>query len=186
VAIDVESGLSWDELVSGLPEVLRAPQREGTVELIACRPAEGERTLLEEAQLDLELGLVGDMWHRRPSRRTGEVNPKAQITLMNARATDLVAGGDRDRWALAGDQLYVDLDLSAENLPAGTRLAVGGAVLELTDEPHTGCDKFRARFGSDALKLVNGREHRHLRLRGANARVVEPGPVRRGDAIRVL
>jgi hypothetical protein len=186
MAVDVETGLSWDELEAGLPHVLDAPQREGTVELIVCRPAEGERTLLEEAELDLELGLVGDMWHRRKSRRTGAVNPKAQITLMNARATDLVAGGDRDRWALAGDQLYVDLDLSEESLPVGTRLAVGAAVLEVTDEPHTGCDKFRARFGRDALKLVNGKAHRHLRLRGANARVVQPGVVRRGDAIRAL
>jgi hypothetical protein len=186
MAIDVESGLSWEELEAGLPHVLAAPQREGTVELVVCRPAEGERKVLEGAQLDLELGLVGDMWHRRPSRRTGAVNPKAQITLMNARATDLVAGGDPDRWALAGDQLYVDLDLSEASLPAGTRLAVGTAVLELTDEPHTGCDKFRARFGSDALKLVNGKAHRHLRLRGANARVVEPGLVRRGDSIRAI
>ena len=186
MAIDVDAGLAWDELEAGLPEVLRAPQREGTVELIACRPEEGERKLLEEAELDLELGLVGDMWHRRPSKRTGAVNPKAQITLMNARATDLVAGGDRDRWALAGDQLYVDLDLSEANVPAGTRLAVGTAVLELTDEPHAGCDKFRARFGGAAVKFVNGGKYRHLRLRGANARVVEPGLVRRGDAIRVL
>lgn len=186
MAIDVDTGLSWEELEAGLPEVLRAPQREGTVELIACRPEEGERRVLEQAQLDLELGLVGDMWHRRPSKRTGAVNPKAQITLMNARATDLVAGGDRERWALAGDQLYVDLDLSEANLPAGTRLAVGDAVLELTDEPHTGCDKFRARFGSAAVKFVNGGTYRHLRLRGANARVVEPGVVRRGDSIRAL
>ena len=186
MVIDVEAGLTWDELEAGLPEVLRAPQREGTVELIACRPEEGERTLLEEAELDPELGLLGDMWHRRPSKRTGAVNPEAQITLMNARATDLVAGGDRDRWALAGDQLYVDLDLSEASLPAGTRLAVGTAVLEVTDEPHTGCAKFRARFGSAALRLVNGAEHRHLRLRGLNARVVEPGVVRRGDAIRAL
>lgn len=186
MAIDVEPGLTWEELEAGLPEVLRAPRGAGTVELIACRPEEGERSVLEEAQLDLQLGLVGDMWHRRKSKRTGAVNPKAQITLMNARATDLVAGGDRERWALAGDQLYVDLDLSETALPAGSRLAVGTAVLELTDEPHTGCAKFRARFGSAALKLVNGREHRHLRLRGANAKVVEPGVVRRGDAISVL
>ena len=186
MAVDVDAGLSWEELEAGLPEVLRAPQRAGTVELIVCRPEEGERRLLEEAELDVDLGLVGDMWHRRPSRRTGAVNPEAQITLMNARATDLVAGGERERWALAGDQLYVDLDLSEESLPARTRLAVGTAVLELTDEPHTGCAKFRARFGSDALKLVNGKAHRHLRLRGANAKVVEPGVVRTGDAIRVL
>lgn len=188
MAIDVETGLTWDELTAGLPHVLGSPAGAGTVELIACRPDEGERRLLEEAELDLELGLVGDMWHRRFSKRTadGGPNPLAQVTLMNARAVDLVAGGDRARWALAGDQLYVDLDLSEASLPAGTRLAVGTAVLELTTEPHTGCAKFHARFGSAALRLVNGREHRHLRLRGANARVVEPGTVATGDAIRVL
>jgi MOSC domain-containing protein YiiM len=188
MAIDVATGLTWEELAAGLREVLRAPKHAGTVELIVCRPEEGERKLLEEAELDLDLGLVGDMWHRRGSKRTadGGPNPKAQVTLMNARVADLVAGGDRDRWALAGDQLYVDLDLSEESLPAGTRLAVGSAVLEVTDEPHTGCAKFRARFGSAALKLVNGSEHRHLRLRGLNARVVEPGVVRRGGAIRAL
>ena len=144
--------------------------------------------MLEEAELDLELGLVGDMWHRRGSKRTadGGPNPLAQVTLMSARAVDVVAGGDRSRWALAGDQLYVDLDLSEAALPAGSRLAVGTAVLELTAEPHTGCAKFRARFGGDAVKFVNGGAHRHLRLRGANARVVEPGVVRRGDAVRVL
>jgi MOSC domain-containing protein YiiM len=188
MAIDVELGLSLDELEAGLPEVLGSPQGEGTVELIACRPEEGERKVLEEAQLDLELGLVGDMWHRRKSRRTadGGPNPLAQVTLMNARAADLVAGGDRSRWALAGDQLYVDLDITEATLPAGSRLAVGSAVLELTAEPHTGCAKFRARFGPAAVRFVNGGERRHLRLRGANARVVEPGVVRRGDAIRVL
>jgi MOSC domain-containing protein YiiM len=188
MAVDVELGLTWEELEAGLPEVLRSPVGAGTVELIACRPDEGERKVLDEAQLDLELGLVGDMWHRRKSKRTadGGPNPLAQVTLMNTRAVDLVAGGDRRRWALAGDQLYVDLDLSEASLPAGTRLAVGTAVLELTDEPHTGCAKFRARFGGAAVKFVNGGAYRHLRLRGANARVVEPGVVRRGDAIRKL
>lgn len=188
MAIDVEAGLSADELEAGLPEVLRSPKGTGTVELIACRPEEGERLVLDEAQLDLQQGVVGDMWHRRPSKRTadGGPNPLAQVTLMNARAADLVAGGDRTRWALAGDQLYVDLDLSEASLPAGSRLAVGTAVLEVTPEPHTGCAKFRARFGGAAVKFVNGGEHRRLRLRGVNARVVEPGVVRPGDAIRVL
>jgi MOSC domain-containing protein YiiM len=188
MAIEVEAGLTAEELEAGLPEVLRSPKGAGTVELIACRPEEGERRLLEEGELDLETGLVGDMWHRRPSKRTadGGPNPLAQVTLMNARAADLVAGGDRTRWALAGDQLYVDLDISEAAVPAGTRLAVGTAVLEVTPEPHTGCAKFRARFGGAAVRFVNGGEHRRLRLRGANAKVVEPGVVRPGDAIRVL
>ena len=104
---------------------------------------------------------------------------------MSARAVEAVAG-DRERWPLAGDQLYVDLDLSVDNLPAGTRLAVGEAVLEMTAEPHTGCGKFSARFGSEAIKFVNKSPGRELRLRGVNARVVTPGTVRVGDAVAKL
>jgi hypothetical protein len=180
--------LTRAELDAGLPLILDAPADVGVVELIACRPAEGERELLEEAELDLREGLVGDMWRRRGSRRTpdGSANPNAQVTLMNARATDLVAGGGRGRWALAGDQLYVDFDLTAANVPPGTRLALGTAVLEVTADPHTGCAKFMARFGGDAHRFVNTKAHRGLNLRGINARVVRPGTVRQGDSIRKL
>ena len=104
---------------------------------------------------------------------------------MSSRAAALVAG-DRERWPLAGDQLYVDLDLSDENLPPGTRLALGSAVLEVTDEPHTGCKKFTARFGLDAMVFVNSPVGRALNLRGINARVVESGTVRVGDAVTKL
>jgi hypothetical protein len=176
------------ELEAGLTHVLGSPAAEGAVELIARRPVEGEREVLEEATLDLALGLVGDDWSARPSKRTpdGSPNPNAQVTLMNARVADLVAAGDRDRWALAGDQLYVDFDLTAANVPPATRLALGSAVLEVTAEPHTGCAKFHARFGGDAHRFVNTKAHRGLNLRGINAKVVVPGTVRRGDAIRKL
>jgi len=175
------------ELTAGLDEILRSPTARGTVELIVRRPAENEREVLDEGVLDLEEGLVGDMWSRRGSRRMpdGSANPDAQLTLMNARAAAQIAGG-RERWPLAGDQLYVDLDLSIENLPAGTRLAVGEAVIEVTAEPHTGCAKFSARFGSEAVKFVNKSPGRELRLRGVNTRVVTPGAVRVGDAITKL
>jgi hypothetical protein len=177
-----------DELQAGLDEIARSPGTEGTVELIVRRPAEGEREVLEEATLDVVEGLVGDMWRRRGSRRTpdGSANPNAQVTVMNSRAVDLVAAGDRDRWKLAGDQLYVDFDITAANVPAGTRLAVGTAVLEVTAEPHTGCAKFVARFGHAAHRFVNARAHRELRLRGLNAKVAVPGVVRAGDTIRKL
>ena len=130
---------SADELAAGLPLILESPAAAGTVELIVRRPAENEREVLDEGVLDLELGLVGDVWLARGSRSRpdGSANPLAQLTLMNARTADLVSGS-RERWPLAGDQLYVDLDLSIENLPAGTRLAVGDAVVEITEEPHTG------------------------------------------------
>jgi hypothetical protein len=172
---------------TGLDEIRAAPAEVGTVELIVRRPAENEREVLVEGVFDLEEGLVGDSWRARGSRRRPDrsPNPLAQVTLMSARAAALIAG-ERTRWPLAGDQLYVDLDLSVDNLPPGTRLALGTAVLEVTPEPHTGCAKFSARFGSAALRFVNSPVGRSLRLRGVNARVVRPGTVAAGDAVRRL
>jgi MOSC domain-containing protein YiiM len=167
-----------DELEAGLDGIRLSPASEGTVELIVRRPAENEREVLEEGVLDPAHGLVGD-------RHDGSAHPDMQLTLMNARVIDLVAG-DRERWALAGDQLYVDLDLSPENLPPGTQLSLGSAVIEVTDELHTGCAKFTSRFGPAAIRFVNSSSGRALRMRGMYARVVEPGSVRRGDAIRKL
>ena len=188
MATDVAKHLSTDELEAGLDEIRRAPADEGTVALIVRRPAEGEREVLEQGTLDLAEGLVGDRWSAHRSSRTADGSPNVdtQLTLMSARVVDLVAAGDRERWALAGDQLYVDLDISVANLPAGTRLALGSAVIEVTPEPHTGCAKFHARFGGDAHRFVNTKQHRHLHLRGVNAKVVQPGSVRGGDAIRKL
>ena len=176
-----------DELQAGLDRIRLSPSTDGTVELIVRRPAADEREVLDEAELDALAGLVGDTWLERGSRATedGSANPKAQLTVMNARLVDLVAG-TRERWPLAGDQLFVDLDLSKENVPPGTRLALGTAVIEATDEPHTGCAKFSARFGSDALRFINSPQGRALQLRGINARVVTPGRVRQGDAIRKI
>ena len=169
-----------DEFRAGLDHIRAAPSDRGTVELIVRRPAVDEREVVEEGELDLVVGLIGDRWHLGAS----PIND-AQLTLMNARAAELIAR-TRERWPLAGDQLYVDFDLSVDNLPAGTRLAVGKAVVEVTAVPHTGCAKFSARFGTDALKFVNKSPGRELRLRGANARVVTPGPVRAGDTIAKL
>lgn len=153
------------------------------MELIVRRPAEGEREILEEGVLDLDEGLVGDRWRANAPMHGEDLNTTTQLTLMNARVIALISNNP-ERWQLAGDQLYVDLDLRPENLPAGTRLALGSAVIEVTDEPHTGCAKFTGRFGSDATRFVNSHAGRDLRLRGLNARVVEPGRVRAGDTIR--
>lgn len=169
-----------DDLKSGLDHVRSSPADRGTLELIVRRPAEDLREVLNEGELDAEVGLVGDRWHLGTSPTND-----AQLTVINSRLAQLVAGS-RDRWALAGDQLYVDLDLSLENLPAGTRLTIGEAVIEVTPVPHTGCAKFSARFGSDAVKLVNKGEARELRLRGMNARVVTPGTVRVGDVVEKI
>jgi MOSC domain-containing protein YiiM len=171
------------ELEAGLDEIQRSPASEGTVELIVRRPAEGEREVLEEAVLDLDEGLVGDRWWAKAQASEESGNQDTQITVMNARVIALIAR-ERERWPLAGDQLYVDFDLRPENLPAGTRLALGSAVIEVTDEPHTGCAKFSGRFGSDAIRFVNSPAGRARRLRGMNTRVIEPGRVRSGDTIR--
>jgi len=178
--------LSTSELRAGLDDVRKSPQDEGTVELIVRRPAVDEREVLEEASLDVGAGLAGDTWPARSSSRTGDgtPHPDMQLTVMNSRAALLVAAQDPDRRMLAGDQIYADLDLSPANLPPGTRLALGSAVIEVTDQPHLGCAKFAARFGDDAWRFVNSRTGRRLRLRGLNARVVVSGTVRAGDAIR--
>jgi hypothetical protein len=175
-----------DELTAGLDEVGRSPVGTGRLEMIVRRPAVDARELLMSADLDLEFGLVGDTWRDRGSRHTEDrsADPARQLTLMNARAAALVAV-DRERWPLAGDQLYVDLHLGAAELPPGTRITIGDtAVIEVTAAPHTGCAKFSARFGVDALRVVNSRPGRALNLRGINARVVVPGTISVGDGMR--
>jgi hypothetical protein len=174
-----------ERLEAALDWMRGSPTDAGRVELIACRPRTGERRTLERAELHREQGLVGDNWKTRGSRQTGDgsAHPDMQLNLMNARVIDAVAG-DRARWPLAGDQLYVDLDLSETNLPAGTRLELGTALIEITAVPHLGCKKFHTRFGLDALKFVNRPDRRSLRLRGVNARIVRSGVVRVGDTVR--
>lgn len=170
-------------LAADLERIRQAPSDHGTVELLVRRPAVDEREVLEEAQLDVAAGLVGDSWsNRRSSRRPEGPDPDRQLTLVSARVMALLAGS-RDRWPEAGDQLYVDFDLSEANLPSGSTLAIGDALIEVTAQPHRGCAKFGRRFGPDAVRLVNSPVGRELRLRGVNARVVRGGTVRRGDRI---
>ena len=165
-----------------LVDVQAAPADNGRVELIVRRPASEEREILAEAELDLEGGLVGDRWAFRDRDNT-PVYLDAQLTLISTRVLSVIEP-DTSRWPLAGDQLYVDLDLSEANLPAGSRLAVGTSVIEISETPHTGCAKFSSRFGSDALRWINSPTGRAHRMRGLNARIVEPGTVRTGDTIR--
>jgi hypothetical protein len=177
--------LTVSEIEQGLDAVVHSPSDDGRVELIVRRPLVDGREVLEEGELDTAHGLVGDTWSGRASTRMGNggPHPDMQLNVMNARFIALIAGSP-ERRPLAGDQLYLDLDLSEANLPAGTRLEVGSAVIEVTDQPHTGCVKFAARFGPDALRFVNSPTGRSLRLRGLNAKVVIPGTVRVGDAVR--
>jgi hypothetical protein len=172
------------ELEAGLATIQSSPRDAGTIALITRRPQPGAREILDEAQLDPTLGLIGDGWHVRPSKKTadGLPDPLAQVTLMNVRVIGVIA--DEPDWVLAGDQLFVDLDLSGANLPAGTRLVAGEAILEVTGQPHTGCAKFTERFGSAAMRWISSDVGRELNLRGINTRVIEPGCVRRGEAIR--
>ena len=183
---DTALHLTIEQLNAGLDEIRRAPEREGRVEMIVRRPNIGEREVIGEARLDVAVGLVGDNWSTRGSRMTddGNAHPEMQLNLMGTRAIQLIAQS-KERWHVAGDQFFVDLDLSLANLPAGTRLRMGEAVIEVTPVPHRGCDKFIARFGVAAQVFVNSAVGRALNLRGINAKVIVPGVVRAGDAIRV-
>jgi len=155
--------------------------------LIVRRPEVDAREVIAEGELSLTEGLVGDSWRLRPSSRTADrgPHPDMQLNLMNVRVIEAIAG-PMTRWPLAGDQLFVDFDLASDHLPPGTRLSIGEATIEVTDQPHTGCGKFSARFGIDALKWVNSPEGRALGLRGINAKVVTPGRIRAGDAVAIL
>jgi hypothetical protein len=179
--------LTKDELTRGLDEIRRSPKDDGALLMIVRRPVTEHREVLHEGQLDIVEGLVGDNWKTRGSSRTpdGSSHPDMQLNVMNARVIALIAQ-EPDRWALAGDQLFLDLDLSAGNLPPGTRLSLGSAVIEVTPQPHTGCKKFVARFGLDAMQFVNSPVGRDLHLRGINARVLQSGTIRVGDAARKL
>jgi len=179
--------LTMEELEAALDHLRQTPKDEGTVQLIVRRPEIDLREVVHEAELDPVRGLIGDNWHLRGSKRTpdGSPHPEMQINIMNARVTALVAQ-EKERWPLAGDQLYIDMDLSKENLPAGSRIAIGSAVLEVSALPHTGCHKFVSRFGADAMKFVNSPEGKELCLRGINAKVIQGGVVKVGNTARKI
>lgn len=167
-----------ESLDARLPELRELETGEGTLELIVRRPSEGERETPDTAELTIEDGLVGDRWEPHP-----RVYRQNQLTIASTHMLGLIA--EPDRWPLSGDNLIVDMGLDKEGLPAGSRLAIGDTVVvQISEEPHTGCAKFSARFGSDALKFINSPEGRELRLRGVNAHVIVPGTIATGDAVR--
>lgn len=174
--------LTRQELEEGLDEIRKSPENNGVLKLIVRRPETDQREVITEGKLHPVVGLEGDNWLKRGSRATadGSAHPEMQINIMNSRVTALVAQ-DPDRWSLAGDQLYIDMDLSPENLPPGTQLAIGSAIIEVTSPPHTGCKKFVARFGRDAMMFVNSGLGKTLNLRGINAKVIKAGIIRTDD-----
>jgi hypothetical protein len=177
--------LTMEQLEAGLDHIRRSPDDNGVLEMIVRRPRTDERQVLEVGELDRTEGLKGDNWSTRGSALTddGSAHPDMQLNLMNSRVIALLAQ-DKERWQLAGDQLYVDMDLGAENLPPGSRLAIGTALIQVTAEPHTGCVKFAERFGVDAMRFVNTPIGRELSLRGINAKIVQSGVIRVGDIVR--
>jgi MOSC domain-containing protein YiiM len=169
--------LTTAELEAGLDHIRQSPKDEGTLKYIVVRPEVDQRVVLQECEVSAEQGVHGDNWLRK-----GRPDVDGQILLMNARAIELLARTP-DRWALAGDQLYVDLDLSEDNLQAGQRLKLGSAILEVTDKPHKGCAKFARRFGKEALEFVNSPQGWQLHLRGICTRVVQDGTAKVGDRV---
>ncbi|HET9907131.1 MAG TPA: MOSC domain-containing protein [Anaerolineales bacterium] len=179
--------LSMVELETGMDHIRNSPKDDGVLKLIVRRPSVDAREVIYAGQLNPTDGLEGDTWKTRGSSHTadGSANISAQITVMNSRAIALLAQ-DEERWSLAGDQLYVDMDLSDENIPAGTQLRIGSAIIEVSAQPHSGCKKFSSRFGVEAMKFVNSPEGKRLHLRGINARVVQAGTIRVGDIIEKI
>jgi MOSC domain-containing protein YiiM len=176
--------LSLDEIKEGLSEILQSPKDRGILRAIVIRPETDARVSLERCELSPEGGVHGDNWAKGcwMSLPDGRPHPDVQVTIMNARTLALIAQA-QERWPLAGDNLVVDLDLSGDNLPAGTRLSAGSALLEITPVPHNGCKKFAERFGIDATRFVNSRDGKQVHLRGIYARIVEPGVITVGDTI---
>lgn len=171
--------LTTEEIEEGLSEVIESPKDNGVLHLIVRRPQEDEREVLETGELDVEKGLVGDDW------LTDDSNYETQLAIMNSRIVALLAQ-DENRRRLAGDQLFIDLNLTDENLPAGTRLEIGSAIIEVTPQPHNGCKKFVQRFGLDAMKFVNSPIGKHYHLRGIYAKVVQSGTIQQGDIVKKI
>ena len=179
--------LTTQQLEDGLEHIKNSPKDITLIDMIVCRPNEGDRKMLQEGYLDKEKGLVGDNWLERGSLKTadGSSHPEMQLNIMNSRSISLIAQ-QKDRWPLAGDQLFIDINLTDKNIPAGTKLSVGQAIVEVTAIPHNGCKKFTDRFGIDAVKFVNSSIGKELHLRGVNAKIIKSGIIKVGDMVKKI
>jgi hypothetical protein len=169
---------TYRELAQALP-ALKTAKDKGAVVMLMARGEGGRREILRQAALEVDAGMPGDAWNRRAGRK-----PDMSIAVMQSDVAELIANGQPIE--LAGDNLYLALDLSTTNLPAGSRVRAGSAILEVTPYPHDGCKKFRARFGDDAVRFTSEPALRHLNLRGIYMRVIEAGIVRSGDFVEVI
>jgi len=176
---DASRHRSTTELETGLRALSQAPKDAGRLALLVRRDAEHCRETPARVHLSREDGMPGDAWGRHATR-----NPESQLAVMRRDVAELIANGQP--LTLFGDNLFVDLDISKANLPAGTRLRVGEAVVEVTPMSHDGCSKFHRRFGPDALHFVNAKPTRDQNLRGIYWRVIESGEVSVGSPIVVL
>ncbi len=173
-----------NDLQLGLDKIISSPKQIGTVKMIVSRPKIGIRKIQEMAELDKDLGLIGDNWHDRDSSNMQDKSAdiETQLTIMNSCVIALITQ-NCDQWPLAGDQLYIEMDISKNNLPPGSLLKLGNALLKISKKPHTGCKKFSERFGLDALKFVSSRQGRELSLRGINTSIIKSGMVQTGDKV---
>jgi MOSC domain-containing protein YiiM len=178
---------SFAELQQGLPFILAAPQDDGVLRSIVERPSHGERLTPKASEVSLARGVHGDHWEKGCWRTTedGKPDPDVQICIMSARCIELIAGSI-ENWPPAGDNLFIDMDLTPANMPPGQRFAIGTALFEITGVPHNGCDQFIARFGRDAVLFVNTGDGKRLRLRGIYARVIKDGRIAAGDRVAKL
>jgi len=176
--------LTTEQLEANLEHIKQSPTDNCILEMIVIRPDVDQRKILLEGYLDIEKGLIGDNWSTKGNSKTtnGGPHPDMQLNIMNSRCISHIAK-NKDRWPLAGDQLFIDMNLSDENLPPGTQLSIGEATIEITAIPHKGCKKFTQRFGMDAVKFVNSPVGKKLHLRGVNAKVVKSGKINTRDIV---